>query len=88
MITPEDFQPLAELVKTYELKPGFHYLVICDGKSFSHELANALFERARDMHPELHVEVIASLGAKGIKIGMKKETPDALPDSASLTPDS
>lgn len=77
----EDFEPLSTLIRAYELQPGKHYIVICDGKHFSYELAHALFAGLRENHPELEIQVIATTVPKGIQIGEKKEPRDESPST-------
>lgn len=69
----EDFEKIAELVRTYELQPGKHYLVIADGRHFSFELTHKLLNDLRDHHPELDVFIIAAPESKKISVAEKKE---------------
>lgn len=76
-IRVEDFTPLAKLVSAYELVPGRDYLIIADGKTFSYDLAHALFAKLREQHPELSIFVVGTLYPKGLEVSEKKEPPDA-----------
>ena len=67
-ITTEDFAPLSQLVKGYELQPGKHYLFIADGKKFSYDLAHALLKHFREEHPEINVAIIGTTEAKGLDV--------------------
>lgn len=67
-ITIEDFAPLSTLVRAYELQPGKHYLIVCDGKSFDFALASNLFKRVAEWHPEAVVAVVNTLAPKSVTV--------------------
>ena len=68
----DDFAPLAKLVKGYELDPAKAYLIVCDGKSFSKGLAEALMRDVRQMHPDINIAIVATLHPKEIEVREKK----------------
>lgn len=77
-----DFTPLSPLVRAYELQPGKHYFVICDGRDFSFETASALLKDLRENHPELTVLIVATTKPKSMEVGEK------CPASLSENPES
>ena len=70
----DDFQKIAPLVRGYELQPGKHYLIVCDGKDFKFGLAHALFKDLLDRHPEIEIHVIGTLKPNGIVAMEEKPT--------------
>jgi hypothetical protein len=69
----DDFSKIAPLVRGYELQPGKHYLIVCDGKDFKFGLAHALFKNLLDLHPELQIHVVGTLKPSGIVVMEKKD---------------
>ena len=67
----DDFAPLAKLVKCYELDPSKSYLILCDGKSFSRGLAEALMCDIRQMHPDIQIAIVATAKPKDIEVREK-----------------
>lgn len=78
----DEFAKLAPLVKGYELRPGMAYVVICDGKHFNFELANAIMKDVRESHPDLNICIVATLHPKSIEIAEKQN--DDRPDEPAV----
>jgi len=78
----DEFKPLAKLVAGYELDPSKVYVVICDGKNFNFDLANAIMKDVRESHPNLNVCIVATLHPKSIEIAEKKN--DDRPDEPAV----
>ena len=70
-INIDDFRPLGKLVNGYELDPAKAYLIVCESKSFSRGLAEALMRDIRQMHPDINIAIVASLKAKDIEVREK-----------------
>jgi hypothetical protein len=64
----EDFHKVLPLKAAYEFKPGFHYLVVCDGKDFPYGMAHALLKDLSNLHPELEICVVATLKPRSIEV--------------------
>lgn len=79
MMKVEDFKKLAPLVNAYELQPGKHYVVVCDGRHFDFGLANALLKHVTEMHQGLEICVIATLHPKSIEVREKDEASQPIP---------
>jgi hypothetical protein len=62
-----DFKALGKLPDVYEMEPGKTYLVIADGKKFSHEAAQALLRSAEADGLSFHI--IATLCPKALLVG-------------------
>jgi len=72
-INIDDFKPLGKLVSGYELDPAKSYLIVCDGKSFNKGLAESLMRDIRQMHPDIHIAIVASLKPKDIEVKVKAD---------------
>lgn len=79
----DDFSPLSPLVKGYELRPDRAYLIVCDGKKFSMQAAQALMRDAREMHPDLNVSIVATVAPKEITVMESKEATDGSSDGSA-----